>query len=120
MCVFMCVLRAKMEKLRKPLMAVTMGVSDTHTHTYPPSFPAHTHTQAKLRKQLMAVTMGATEGTPEAGGDSAEDDEDEDRGRSSRGRGGGLRQGELVAVKQSLLSLAQETVCLPPAPIPLT
>eukprot|EP00802_Teleaulax_amphioxeia_P012783 Tamp_12828.p1 GENE.Tamp_12828~~Tamp_12828.p1 ORF type:complete len:478 (-),score=144.80 Tamp_12828:342-1712(-) len=66
--------------------------------------------QAKLRKQLMAVTMGATEGTPEAGGDSAEDDEDEDRGRSSRGRGGGLRQGELVAVKQSLLSLAQETV----------
>lgn len=63
--------------------------------------------QAKLRKQLMAVTMGATEGAEGpsgAGGD--EDDEDDDDG----GRGRVDRRGELVAVKQSLLSLATETV----------
>jgi len=62
--------------------------------------------QAKLRKQLMAVTMGATEGAEgpsEVGGDDEDEEADGDRGRESR-------RGELVAVKQSLLSLATETV----------
>jgi len=69
--------------------------------------------QAKLRKQLMSVTMGATEepeGPSESGDDASEGGgDDKGRGRGMRG-GGESRRGELVAVKQSLLSLAQETV----------
>ena len=56
--------------------------------------------QAKLRKQLMAVTMGATS--------DAEGPSEEDSVRASPGSRG--RRGELLAVKKSLLSLAQETV----------
>ena len=57
----------------------------------------------------MSVTMGATEdgGTSESvGGDG----DGGDGGRRGRDGGRGVERGELVAVKQSLLSLAQETV----------
>ena len=53
--------------------------------------------------------MGATEdeGTSASvGGDGGGDDD----GRRGRDGGRGVERGELVAVKQSLLSLAQETV----------
>jgi hypothetical protein len=57
----------------------------------------------------MSVTMGATDGegtTESVGGDGDGDD----GGRRGRDGGRGVERGELVAVKQSLLSLAQETV----------
>ena len=57
--------------------------------------------QAKLRKQLMAVTMGATPDVEEGPSEDASV-------RASPGSRG--RRGELLAVKKSLLSLAQETV----------